>query len=169
VQGDVDCSYGQSGKVWFLAPPPSDAPFATRNCSVPTDKTLLIPVITLSCTTLDPPPFYGGNEQELRQCANSFGFSNLHAKIDGRRVHEIGRYATDSPLFEWVVPEDSVFGYPTGATGLGVANGVYLLVKPLSLGNHTIRFGGTYTDFGVSFGITYNLSVVPRRDSASSG
>lgn len=38
-------------------------------------------------------------------------------------------------------------------------NGIYLLLPPLSAGEHVIRFGGTYPDFDFSIAITYHLSV----------
>jgi hypothetical protein len=44
-QGEVDCTLGQTGDVWFLAGTDGSAPVA-RSCTIPTNKTLMVPVHT---------------------------------------------------------------------------------------------------------------------------
>jgi hypothetical protein len=41
--GEVDCSLGQSGSVWFLAGTVGGA--ATRSCTIPTGTALFFPII----------------------------------------------------------------------------------------------------------------------------
>src|SRR5439155_1376139 len=43
--GELDCSAGQSGPVWFLAGTVGQGP-VTRSCTIPTGKALFIPIIT---------------------------------------------------------------------------------------------------------------------------
>jgi hypothetical protein len=56
---------------------------------------------------------------------------------------------------------DNFFGIPAGTYAPAVADGVYLLLAPLTPGPHTISFGGTAFSFGSSFSqdITYHLTV----------
>jgi hypothetical protein len=36
------------------------------------------------------------------------------------------------------------------------------MLAPLSVGEHTVHFGGTYSDFGFTLDITYHLTVAPK-------
>jgi hypothetical protein len=163
TDGAVDCSYAQSGRVWFLVGVLNVSGHAERSCSIPSGTALFLPIINVECSTLEPPPFFGSNEAELRACAHSFGFTNLTAEIDGHPLEDLASYTADSPLYEFTVPDDNILGVPGGSEGLSVANGVYLFLAPLSLGEHTLHFGGTYPDFGgFTLDITYHLTVLPR-------
>ncbi len=163
AEGAVDCSFAQSGHVWFLVGVFNESGTAVRSCTIPTGTALFFPIINVECSTLEPPPFFGSDEQELRACAHTFSFANLQATIDGRPLGELATYEIDSPLFTFTLPDDNLLGVPGGATGLSVANGVYLLLAPLPPGEHVLHFGGTYPDFdGFTLDITYHLTVVPR-------
>jgi hypothetical protein len=71
-------------------------------------------------------------------------------------------YEIDSPLFTFTLPEENVLGIANAPTsGMSVGDGVYLLLAPLSVGEHTLNFGGTDST-GFTLDITYNLTVVPR-------
>lgn len=153
---------GQLGPVWFLTGVINVSGTAVRNCTVPTGKALFFPIINVECSTLEPPPFHGDNEAELRACAKGFGFENVFAEIDGVAVQDLDRYLVDSPLFTFTVPPDNVLGVAAG-TGQSVSNGHFLMLAPLSVGEHVIRFGGAFTSGGFTLDITYNLTVAPRK------
>jgi hypothetical protein len=129
-----------------------------RNCTVPEGVAFFFPLINAECSTLEADPFYGGNEKELRACVKKFKIKDVFAEIDGVRVPNAKRYKALSPLFEFTVPENNVLGVPPN-TGNSVADGYYLMLAPLSAGQHEIRFGGTFPEFGFSLDITYNLTV----------
>src|SRR5215210_5787367 len=57
------CGYGQSGPVFFLAGAPTSV---ERACTVPLGLTILVPVTGAECSTVEPPPFFGRDEAELR-------------------------------------------------------------------------------------------------------
>lgn len=159
-----DCSKGangQLGPVWFLTGVINVSGTAVRNCTVPAGKALFVPIINLECSTLEAPPFHGDNEEELRACATRFHFGNVFAEIDGVAVQNLDRYLVKSPMFTFTVPPENVLGVGPGS-GQSVSNGYYLMLAPLSVGEHVIRFGGTFTDFDFSLDITYNLTVAPQ-------
>ena len=160
----ADCAQGQSGHVWFLAGVLNVSGDATRSCTIPSGTALFFPVINVECSTLEPPPFSGSNETELRSCAHAFSFTNLQASIDGVPLTNLASYEIDSPLFTFTLPADNVLGIaPAPTSGMSVGNGVYLLLAPLPIGEHTLIFGGEYPDFnGFTLEITYHLTVVPR-------
>jgi hypothetical protein len=81
------------------------------------------------------------------------------ATIDGRAVEDLDRYRVTSPQFEAFVPEDNLFrdyGFPEMVTGPDFDDGWYLMLAPLSVGEHTVSFTGS--DGYVN--VTYHLSVV---------
>jgi hypothetical protein len=150
---------GQSGHVWFLAGVINESGVVERTLIVPQGTMLFFPVINTECSTLEVgTPFFGSNEQELRDGALGFELGNLVADIDGVPVANLERYMVASPLYSFTVPEDNVLGVPAGS-GLSVANGVYLMLSPLPLGPHTIHFGGTYLNFDFTLDITYHIIV----------
>ncbi len=157
---NVDCSAHQTGKVWYLVGVISVSGTAVRNCTVPPGTFLFFPVLNTECSNLEPPPFFGGNDRELRACALTGDFSIANASIDGAPVPNLNAFRVLSPPFDFFVPKDNVLGVNGPATGRSVSNGVYLMLSPLSVGRHTIHFGGG--DPAVfALDITYNISVVP--------
>ncbi len=85
-EGNVDCSVGQSGHVWYLAGAFAPAPPARateRTCDIPSGTALFLPLVNVDCSTLEADPFFGANEAELRACVRRFGFTDLHASVDG--------------------------------------------------------------------------------------
>ena len=157
----ADCSTGQSGPVWFLGGY-FGSTTAARHCNIPPGKALFFPILNVECSTLEPPPFYGSNEQELSDCAKSFvdPAVNLFAEIDGVAVRNLGQYRTQSPLFSFSVPEPNVLFVAGPAIGQSVSDGYYLLVPPLPVGEHTLHFGGTFPQFDFTIDVTYNITVV---------
>jgi hypothetical protein len=51
---------------------------------------------------------------------------------------------------------------PAGTMSPAVDAGVYLLLASLSVGRHTIHFGGTFDQLGFSIDTTFNITVKPR-------
>ena len=166
---------------------------ATRTAKIPVGKALFFPILNSENDNFQVDennnqiaPF-NYTENELREFA-AYGFdnnyvNNLYCLIDGRPVKGLKDarttpYRAKSPLFQYsLVPSDNLFeaqGFhisghvpPPGA----VSDGVYIMVAPLSVGKHVIKFGGEYfvpgvtpdQDFLFSLNITYKLTVVPHK------
>ncbi len=158
---------GQSGPVWFLAGGPTECAI-----TVPVGKAVFFPLVTAECSDLEG---LGGTEADQRACANFFAdhivVSSLFCEIDGVPVNNLARYRFASPQFNFTAPTPWVFG-AVGGTGTSVGDGYYLMLHPLSKGDHTIRFGGAFhfsvaegDPFDLDFGIdtTYHLTIAPRR------
>src|SRR5262249_473615 len=89
-----------------------------------------------------------------------FSASALHATIDGVPVQNLDPVNTPyracaGPVaecsggsFSFSMPTGNLFGFPASTYGPAVADGIYLLLAPLTPGTHTITFGGTSTFFG---------------------
>ena len=165
VETGTDCAQDrQSGHVWFLVGVLNVSGNAERTCTIPSGTSLFFPLINTECSNLEAPPFFGANEADLRVCLQAFSFTDVHASIDGVPVTDLASYEIESPLFTFTLPADNVLGIPAG-TGSSVSKGVYLMLAPLSVGVHTLEFGGTQPgtppnpDFILN--ITYHLTVVP--------
>jgi hypothetical protein len=176
----VNCGVGQlsTSPVFFLVGSFGSDP-VTRTCTVPAGKALFFPLINTADvhTPGDSTPTDQllWNEMEVTR---GFSISDLHASIDGVPVSNLNPAALtpspaartpyrtcagpvsrcSAPAFSLTLPQDNVFGLPEGTYGPAVADGVYLMLAPLSAGRHTITFGGTGSS-GFSQDITYNLVV----------
>jgi hypothetical protein len=131
---------------------------------IPSGTALFFPVINAECSEIESDPFHGEDEKSLRSCARHHieNTSGRSAEIDGRRVKTLNAYRVESPLFEFgPLPENNLLGAPEGETSDSVDAGVYLLLEPLSVGQHVVRVRGTFDEFGVSIDTTFIITVVP--------
>ena len=168
----ADCSYGQSGKVWFLGASFSPSvttggdviAFATRDCTVPAKTALFFPIANAEASTME-----GNGETLAELSAAAKGFqdlaTNMSCEIDGVPVKDLDSYRVQSPPYVFgPLPENNIpqawgLGTPAGTTSLSVADGVHLLLPPLSVGKHTLHFHAEVPEFHFYLDITYNLTV----------
>jgi hypothetical protein len=146
------CDIG-SGDVVFLAGTAGGS--ATRSCTITSQQSILVPLINVECSTLEG---NGRTPAELNKCARGFAdqFTNLSLVIDGVPVSNLTKFRVGSPVFTFTSVAGNVFGVPAGTTR-SVADGYWALIRPLSVGTHTISFGGAFQDFSTS--VTYTLTV----------
>src|SRR5262245_50607162 len=93
-------AFGEDKGVVFLA---AIGGGAIIDETIPAGASLFFPVINAECSVLEPDPFHGDNEAELRACANDHidHTSGLFATIDGVAVQNLGAYRVESPLFQF--------------------------------------------------------------------
>jgi hypothetical protein len=153
----ADCDAGQSGKVWFLGGAFTGSA-TTRHCDVPAGKAIFVPIANVECSTVEPPPFFGANEAELRACAKAFqdGATGMLCTVDGREITGLDGYRVQSPLFDFSAPADNALFIPGPVSGQSISDGVWLLLAPLSAGEHTIHFEAFP---GFPLNVTYILTV----------
>lgn len=170
--GELDCSAGQSGPVWFLAGTVRQGP-VTRSCTIPTGKALFIPIITYlndyPCPdpNFQPPP--GETlEQFLTEGAQAVInlVTELEVAVDGHSLNDLFSYRATSRLFTFTADPSLVALDPcvTGTEQFGVTDGYAIMLNPLPSGLHTIFFRGLI-DFGggstFEVQVTYNLTIGP--------
>lgn len=157
-------SSGQSGSVWFLTR--TFGGIAERTASIPSGKMLFIDVAGwFGAPAIGDPE----DEEELRAAlaAAVEASHNISLEIDGAAVGEIDDFRVQSPdLFGYTLPEGNVlelFGYPTPAGDYypAACDGHYVMLAPLSVGEHTINIHAEFPEpFGIS-DVTYHLNVLP--------
>lgn len=154
-----NCAINQEGPVWFLAGTTGGS--VNRECDVPAGKAILLSPLNIECSFAEFPDMK--TEQQLRDCAQWPGAS-VEVTIDGKRLDGIEQFEVQSPLFDVTLPDNNIFGAPAGPTK-AVSGGWWVLIKPLSPGNHHISFGGSMVDNPTtgtqSFATeaTYNLNI----------
>jgi hypothetical protein len=166
----ANCAVNQKGPVWFLAG--NSGGTSTRNCTVPADKGILFSILNAECSTVERD---GTTEQELRACAVDLinHVTETAASVDGTAVNlgrpSKGNFRFQSPLFEITFAPDNAFGVPAG-TGSSVADGFWVLVKPLPAGPHTIDFHGkaVFAD-GSTFQIDLHYALTVAKEEEQEG
>ncbi len=138
---------------------------AVVEITIPAGTPLFFPIVNAECSVFEPDPFHGDDEDEMRECANEHidNTSGHFAVIDGQPVN-LDAFRFESPLFEWgPLPEDNIFFDPSaeGVVSPAVDAGYYLLLAPLSVGEHVIEFGATFDEFGASINTVYLVTVEP--------
>jgi hypothetical protein len=154
----ANCIYERFGNVGLImVDPQADQ---VLKCEVPAGMMLFLDILSVECSTLEPPPFYGEDEEALRACALSFNLEDLEATIDGVDVENLGEYTHTSPPFIFAVPEDNILGaeFPN-LTGKSVSNGVHLILAPLSPGEHTIHLHGSAPELDFTADMNFELNV----------
>ena len=155
------CGVGQQGPVWNLAGTFSPGP-VTRTCSIPAGRGIFFPVVNGECSTAENPALT--TEAQLRNCAVSQlqPVDVLQAELDGVPIQDLDDFVFQSPLFTYWAPADNVVPVPGGPlTSHSVADGFFVMLKPLSVGSHTLHFKGGISSVGFIIEATYHLHIVP--------
>jgi hypothetical protein len=167
------CDLGQKGKIWFLAGTWFDPPGTERYCTVPTGKAIFFPIINgnsfypdfpLEGDVCDDPDL--SPEEQVRCDVNDDVDPTdvLQCEIDGVPLQDLFRYRAESPEggYTLSIPEGSIlnqFGYDSGDRYPAVADGYWILLPPLSKGEHVIHFHGEMAEGAFILDMTYYLTV----------
>jgi hypothetical protein len=163
------CMVGQRDPIWFLAGTFPVGKTVTRTCTVPAGEWLFFPVI--NNVQINVPKVCGQtgslNAAQLRALAAPFidAATNMSVQVDSKNISNLMRIKSDA--FATTIPEDNIFNLPDecgpGAVSAGVYSpsvddGYYVLLKPLSVGIHTLHFHAESSG-GFALDVTYNLIV----------
>lgn len=158
-----NCASNQTGPVWFLAGTGGGA--VTRECTIPSDKAILIPIINVVCdSALDPSL---DTEEELRECAKADQDMVIAKEntVDEVNIGNLDSYRFQSPLFNLTYPENNIAGVAP-QTAKAVSDGFWILLEPLSPGSHEIHFKAALGDptaigtINFALDVRYLLTVV---------
>ena len=87
--------------------------------------------------------------------------------MNGFPITNFSPYRVVSPDFHFNAPTPWYYG-PVGGAGTSVADGYYIMTKPLCHGRYTIHYGGAFHfaiaqgdpfDYDASIDMTYNVNV----------
>ncbi len=134
------CTSNQNDQfAWFLAG--TGGGQVTRDCSIPSGKAILFPIMDVECSYAENPT--AKTEDELRQCAHTDQDTVTHMtlSIDGAHMENLTRFRTDSPLFNFSTPENGIFDLHS-VNSQAVSDGFFVMLKPLPVGTHEIHWSG---------------------------
>lgn len=169
-----------TGNVFFLGgalfgiDPVTGAPIGVagpvvRNVVVPPGKRIFFPLVNAETDNAWVPPG-SATDAELQAFIawyiDQVDPSSLFATLDGTPLANLAANRTPSPKFVYTLPTfDDIynyayFPYPSPATiGLysweAFGDGYYVLLAPLTPGQHELHFGGALQD------VTYHITVLP--------
>jgi hypothetical protein len=136
------------------------APFSaigttSLTCTVKPGTRIFVTGESTECSTVEPAPFFGANEAELRACARAAdaGFAVPTIFLDGKAVPVT---EVESGLLTLDLPADNIFEVPA-QRAFSVAHGWVALLHPLTPGTHEIRIHLEGTDV---FGTTVDFDNV---------
>lgn len=79
-------------------------------------------------------------------------------EINGVPVRNVASRRVVSPQFSFTAPDPNILGVAGGGAGTAVADGYYLMLAPLPLGQHTIRIQGALR-FSTAAGDPFDLDL----------
>ncbi|MGY1729354.1 hypothetical protein ACI79J_20525 [Geodermatophilus sp. SYSU D01062] len=135
---------------------PEDPP----TCTVAPGTRIFVAAVTIECSTVEEPPFFGSTVAELRECARAVDVpgSDLTVTVDGR---PLSLTLVETPRLTIHLPEDDILGVPA-QRALSVGAGFVALLHPLPPGTHEIVITGTGTFLGDFTNVT-TIVVEPGR------
>jgi hypothetical protein len=156
------CSSGQTGPVWFL--PASNGGSADITCNIPSDKAILFPIGMGECSSIEYPQYK--TQSDLRKCAKdqTDKVTSMDATIDGKKITDLQKYRSQSPIFQMTLPTNNIFG-TAAATTNAVSDGYLFIIPGLSPGKHQMRASVSILDFTSSAPVnfaattTYHMNV----------
>jgi hypothetical protein len=142
------------------------SPTGQIDCTLPKGASLFLPVLNVDCSSVEAPPFFGATEAAQRACAKALmdQTTEIAASVDTNPVANILRFRVASPQFSFgPLPFPNGLGVPARSSGTAVADGVYLMIKPMRVGEHTVVIHGTFPQFDPPFTIatTIHVTVLP--------
>jgi hypothetical protein len=149
------------------------APFqpgpAPLTCTVKSGTKIFVAAFAVECSTVEPPPFFGANEAELRECVRALDPDEVTITVDGKPVPLT---VVETRLLRLDLPVDNIFGAPAGPAD-AVGRGAVALLQPLPPGTHEIVISVTGAPIvnGVplfeDFTITTTIVVQPGQSRAA--
>jgi hypothetical protein len=160
----TNCMLGQHGPVWFLFGSFGSTP-VRRTCSIPEDRALLFPIINTVNIA-----FPSDTIDELRAQIAPFidAVNKLSVEVDGETIEGLRDFRIKSVPFSIALPPNGLFPLdvclespPLGVCSPTVSDGFWVMLKPLSAGEHTIHIFGQSGEFKQD--ITYVITTVAVR------
>jgi hypothetical protein len=162
-----DCALGQWGPVFFLVG--AFGGKVTRSqCEVPAGTGLFFPIINIACAIPDDGNTPAAIVQVCSPAIDAVDTNSLFVTIDGTNVPNLRTFrASEFFSFTGAIPGPESTAC-TGATphcyegfrDTAFTDGYWMMLQPLPIGHHTVRFGGAIPSFGFKLDVTYQLKVV---------
>lgn len=184
---DICATDKPGSNVVFLAGTPGP-PAVTRECTVHAGQAIMFPVFNVEWSVAEannqgnetpgqtcpvPASPNGNSDAALQACATAQANhaldpkASLEAAVDHVKIQNLEHFRAVSPPFNFTAVKGNPFGVcelvnncSSGSlTSRAVADGFWIILKPLSPGKHTIHFAASVPFFGFTTDTTYNITV----------
>jgi hypothetical protein len=93
-------------------------------------------------------------------------YGAISATLDGQKIENLDSYRTATDFFNITYVKDNIFDVPAG-TYRGVADGFFVFLKPLSVGNHELQNKTSVTNpttpsYNYASEAIYDLKISPK-------
>jgi hypothetical protein len=156
--------FGDVGPVFFLAGAYNASGNVTRRATLPAGKFIFFPVVNLVNDNVGVSPRQTIDELTAALAAVIPPSPAIHASVDGTPVDQLQQHREIAPVFSYTLQStdnlQQVLNHIPDAQGTifpVVADGFYLMLRPLPPGHHVINFGGSL--LGPEFNVTYDVTV----------
>lgn len=156
------CTVNQNGSAWFI--PDILTGKEERTCTIPEGKAILVPLITGECDTSDS---QSQSDADIQQCSTAGDeYGAISATLDGQKIENLNSYRTATDFFNITYVKDNIFDVPAG-TYRGIADGFFVFLKPLPVGNHVLQVKSSVTNpttpsYNFGSEAKYNLIISPK-------
>ena len=140
-QKDEIANQNSNSPVFYLSFSREGDSQVERRCKVPGGKGIFVPTMSVEVSEKE---VQDSSADHLKKIAkkDQDSVKDLSVKLDGNEVNDIHSYRTPTDVFQLEFPQNAIFDVSSG-TCKAVADGFYLITKPLSPGTHTINFKGS--------------------------
>lgn len=149
----------QNEHVSFLAGKlaSGDRTLPNRYCTVSSEKSILFPVINCESNQLEDPELRTDQDIIDRVKKDEDTIIKKECYVDGKNI-AAQRVKSDPIIFELNIVEDNLFDVKGGSTHAS-ADGYWVFLEPLPVGNHKIYFEGSCEYGTLNSGAIYHLEV----------
>lgn len=136
-----------------------------RECTIPSNKSIFIPVLVSECNSLELDPYKDLSERIKCVRAGTIDDGVVTLVVDGRPINSLEDYYTEYSFDSIPLIENNIWNTPPGIAQ-EYTGGFYVILKPLTPGQHTIEFTGN--DPGVfTTKVSYILTITNSTNSIS--
>lgn len=144
------------GPVFFIGTGSNNSP-VHLNMTVPAGQHIFFPLTTV-VEWIEPGRI--DTDEDLIAAIDIYGADQTghFATLDGIAIPNLLLYRVRSPFFDFHSPAG---GFLPEGVYRGLADGVYLMLEPMTGGPHTLHFGGAFPIFDFTADTTVTFSVAP--------
>jgi hypothetical protein len=149
-----------AANVWFLAGKIAneDVDLPLRHCRLPAGRSILFPVINFEANPLEYRELKTDQDLIERVQSEEDSIIRKECTVNGKSIPP-QRVKTDPHIFELRLPEDNAFSVKGGGTTNASADGYWVFLKALAIGDYAISFEGSCRYGKVRSGANYMIKV----------
>jgi hypothetical protein len=152
----------QPKDVWFLAGIFGDGnrnrKYPLRKCKVPSGMPILIPVLNCEADSIEYPHLKTDQDIVDHVLKQVNSIEKKDCFVNGEPVSP-ERVPSDPRIFDVKVHPDFDRFHTGGGSSRASADGYWVFLKDLPIGEHTIRFEGSCENGSINSGAAYSLTV----------